>query len=437
MRSRLNSNLQQGFTLVELMVGLVIGLIATLVIMQTFSAFEGNKRSTTGISDAQTSGNIGLYMVQRELQFAGYGIPVASGTLPTIKDENMPYKSNKFQSFSASTPADLEAEMDAALATAKAAYEAQIAINTAQVQQGENYSALRCDPAPHLYLDLDEDPGTAPINVDVTTPAFITENGASDSITIIYGNTNRGSIPTRISSVDSATNKINVDTNISCRQDNVALILKDINKGHGNQCQAVRLKSSADGFNNAALDDDGNGDGVGKIVLVDPTTIDYSKVEPGDRLACIGKVQRITFAINGNQLTKDVNGSGAQPIVDEIVGLQAQYGLSANANSEIVDIDNPASWTDATGAWAAPLAVTNRNRIKAVRLALIARNNLYEKDIVSQECNGAASGPAKVCIWGGNAGLSATLGADWNHYRYRVYELIVPLKNVLSASPQL
>lgn len=424
---------QQGFTLVELMVGLVIGLIATLVIMQTFSAFEGNKRSTTGISDAQTSGSIGLYMVQRELQFAGYGIPVASGTLPVVKSESMPYKSEKLQSFSASTPTDLEAQMDAALAAAKSAYEAQIALNTAEVQAGENYSALRCDPAPNLYLDLDGDAGTAPISVDVTTPAFIAENGANDSITIIYGNTSRGSIPTRISSVESATNKLKVDNNISCRQDNVALVLKDINKDPGNaaKCQAIRLRSVADGYLNANLDADTT------TVEVDPTTIDYSNVEPGDRLACVGRVQRIVFAVNGNQLTKSVNGSVPQAIVDEIVGLQAQYGLSASANSEIVDIKNPASWTNATGAWAAPLSVANRNRIKAVRLALIARNNLYEKDIVSQECNGAAAGPAKVCVWGDNAGLSATLGADWDHYRYRVYELIVPLKNVLSASPQL
>ena len=41
-------NNQAGFSLVELMVGLVIGLMATLVIMQVFSTFEGQKRTTTG-----------------------------------------------------------------------------------------------------------------------------------------------------------------------------------------------------------------------------------------------------------------------------------------------------------------------------------------------------------------------------------------------------
>ena len=49
---------ESGFSLVEIMVGMAIGLLTTLVIMQVFSAFEGQKRSTTGSADAQTSGGL-------------------------------------------------------------------------------------------------------------------------------------------------------------------------------------------------------------------------------------------------------------------------------------------------------------------------------------------------------------------------------------------
>jgi prepilin-type N-terminal cleavage/methylation domain-containing protein len=111
--SLINLRRQKGFTIVELMVGLAIGLIATLVIMQTFSNFEGNKRSTTGIADAQTNGSIGLYMIQRELQFAGYGVPVSSGTLPTISrnPEQM-----QFQDYVGKTQAEINAIYAAKLA---------------------------------------------------------------------------------------------------------------------------------------------------------------------------------------------------------------------------------------------------------------------------------------------------------------------------------
>ena len=43
----------QGFSLVELMVGLVVGMIGVVIMMQIFSVSEGYKRTTTGGDDAQ------------------------------------------------------------------------------------------------------------------------------------------------------------------------------------------------------------------------------------------------------------------------------------------------------------------------------------------------------------------------------------------------
>ena len=44
---------EAGLSLVEVMVALVVGLITVLVVMQVFTAFEGDKRTTMGVSDAQ------------------------------------------------------------------------------------------------------------------------------------------------------------------------------------------------------------------------------------------------------------------------------------------------------------------------------------------------------------------------------------------------
>src|SRR5512143_3307193 len=65
---------QAGFTLVEIMVGLAIGMLASVIIMQVLSVFESQKRTTTGSADAQTNGNIALYDIQRDLQLAGYAL---------------------------------------------------------------------------------------------------------------------------------------------------------------------------------------------------------------------------------------------------------------------------------------------------------------------------------------------------------------------------
>jgi type IV pilus assembly protein PilW len=62
-----------GFSLIEVMVGMVIGMLAIIVIMQVFSMFEGQKRTTTGAGSAQNTGVIALYGLQRDIQQAGYG----------------------------------------------------------------------------------------------------------------------------------------------------------------------------------------------------------------------------------------------------------------------------------------------------------------------------------------------------------------------------
>lgn len=68
----------KGFTLVEIMVGMVIGMLGIIVMMQLFSLTEGQKRATTGAGDAQSAGVIALYGLQRDIRQSGYGIADAN-----------------------------------------------------------------------------------------------------------------------------------------------------------------------------------------------------------------------------------------------------------------------------------------------------------------------------------------------------------------------
>lgn len=72
---------QRGFSLVEVMVGLVVGLITVIVIMQVFAVTEGQKRTTTSGSDAQINGATALYALEREIKQAGYGFSTVSNLL--------------------------------------------------------------------------------------------------------------------------------------------------------------------------------------------------------------------------------------------------------------------------------------------------------------------------------------------------------------------
>ncbi len=64
----------RGFSLVELLVGIVVAMAAVLVVTQVFRLSEGQRRSTSGGDDAQTTGAIALSLLQRDLRQAGQGL---------------------------------------------------------------------------------------------------------------------------------------------------------------------------------------------------------------------------------------------------------------------------------------------------------------------------------------------------------------------------
>jgi type IV pilus assembly protein PilW len=70
-----------GFTLVEIMIALLIGVIGIVVIMQAYAVSENYKRTATSGGDAQINGGIALYMMERELRLAGFGLvtPILAG----------------------------------------------------------------------------------------------------------------------------------------------------------------------------------------------------------------------------------------------------------------------------------------------------------------------------------------------------------------------
>jgi len=77
---------QRGFSLVEILVAVLIGLLTVLVIFQVFTAAEGLKRNTTGAADAQQNGLFSTFTLALELANAGNGIAVAGSELHSCPD---------------------------------------------------------------------------------------------------------------------------------------------------------------------------------------------------------------------------------------------------------------------------------------------------------------------------------------------------------------
>jgi type IV pilus assembly protein PilW len=124
-----------------------------------------------------------------------------------------------------------------------------------------------------------------------------------------------------------------------------------------------------------------------------------------------------TYSINSASSLQLVDNSApAIPIAAQIVELQAQYGI-ADVGSQAVN-----NWVDATGTdWAAPTPA-NIRRIKAVRIAVVARSTQQEKVVVTG---------TPLQLW---PGKTMALSTDDQRYRYKIYQTIIPLRNVMWAN---
>ena len=69
----INLTALRGFSMVELMVAMLIGLIGMIIIFQVFEVSEGIKRTTTSGGDAQQNGAVALYVIEHDLRNAGAG----------------------------------------------------------------------------------------------------------------------------------------------------------------------------------------------------------------------------------------------------------------------------------------------------------------------------------------------------------------------------
>ncbi len=72
--TRTRQQCHHGFSLIELMIAMAIGLFGVLIMVQVFSMSEANKRVSTSGNDAMNEGVVSLYAVQREVRMAGFGI---------------------------------------------------------------------------------------------------------------------------------------------------------------------------------------------------------------------------------------------------------------------------------------------------------------------------------------------------------------------------
>jgi type IV pilus assembly protein PilW len=343
---------ERGVSLVELMVGMVIGLIGVLLIMQVFSISEGQKRATTGGADAQENGNMALFSVERDLRMAGYAMNTADFLGCTVHAYD-----------SARSPTDFTFK----------------------------------------FLPVEITQGTS---------------GAPDTITINYGNSD--------GSVAGVT--FTEQTNVYKVQNRALFNTGDLTiaAAPGLDCTLAEVSGlptvagSTDAVNHSATETYTNT----ASATVTPTRnksgglgITYTA---GGTLFDVGPAPvSVQYSINNkNQLVvSNLMAVTSFAIAEEIVQMQAEYGKDKVGNDGVVD-----AW-EAT----APANAAEWTQVQAVRIAVLARNKQKEKFDASGACATTTDAPK----WKDGTAFTMTGIADWQCYRYQVFETIVPLRNMI------
>ena len=65
---------QGGFNLIDLLIGMVIGIFGMLAVAVVFRDFGQARNTQVQASESQTNGTMALYLIERDLGQAGYGM---------------------------------------------------------------------------------------------------------------------------------------------------------------------------------------------------------------------------------------------------------------------------------------------------------------------------------------------------------------------------
>lgn len=353
---------QRGVSLVELMVGVVLGLVVTLVVAQVMSFAEQQKRVTTGGSDAQVNGALALYTLQRELQMAGYG---------------------------------LTADRDALGCAIKARF-------------GNGGTSFSWSLAPVIITDG--------------------SNGAPDQIDILSAS-RPFSVPLLVTTDHAKTgDRFIVRSSIGAAAGDMMIAVPQGHDPVTNWCTAFTVSSLAG--TNQLVHASGTGgpwnqDGGSSIM---PAT----GYPAGSSLVNAGQLINRSFGISAAQALRQrtLNPSTAatdeQELFPQIVNLQAMYGKDTDGDGVVDSYDNTTPTTNA--GW---------RQVLAVRLALVARSASYDKNEVTTAAPlwdvGTSASVAGASACGSSRCLTLKVDglADWKHYRYTVFDVVAPLRNVV------
>ncbi|WP_137174274.1 PilW family protein [Massilia sp. HP4] len=373
-----------GFSLVELMVSIVIGLLAVLFATRIMTDSETSKRGALGGSDSMQNGMMAMFSISGDAEQAGYGLndPILNGCDTIFKDSK--------------------------------GYELAIAKR--------------------------DDADVTPLTGAVIVPGA---DGKPDQLTMYAGSAPGGTGTTRLLTNYIGGNQLVVDRDLyGFAVGDVIVVAPENGEGQCALAQVAALTvqgaSPALGigdirhrYNTGAMgrNFDGSASRIFNLGRESGLSFHTWLVESG--------VLRLRATNLG------ANGGAAHAVADNIVSLKAQYGFDMRGAA---DFDPERGMQ--VGGWSSAMVDADGDgieggagdyqRIAALRIAVVARAKTPERPGTDGVCTAQ---PAVIKVFGseqpqGVDPVEVELDVrvkddpvDWRCYRYRTFETIVPMRN--------
>lgn len=372
-----------GFSLVEIMVGLTVGLVTVLVVMQVMQVAEARKRSSTSGADAVVNAALGLYMIERDAKNAGYGMSSVQDSVgcpvrAQVSGVNRPF-------------------------------------NLVPVTIGDSANGA---PDTIRFLASNKNGVTLPTRIAVDHPVTAANFFVESDLGVEVGDM-MIAVPSVLSTANPPTNWCSV---FQVTGTGGAGGGGGGNGGGQGQNQVLHNSGQSD-WNQPG----------------GSTIFPSSGYMAGDHVVNLGSFLDHTYSIENNYLRltdykMPIDDSDDLDLYPNMVQLQAVYGKDTD-----VPRDNRVNVWNAT----APTTPAEWKQIIAVRVALVSRGQSPEPEVVTLDganaastCNNTMPHPAAVC-WkpdpnGNGVKIDVSAGnPNWQRYRYRVVETTIPLRNAI------
>lgn len=390
----LHARRPRGVTLIELMISLLIGMILTLAVSAVLSSFEGRRRTSNSGSELDKSGAVALMQIERWVKSAGTGFGQAAT-----------------YAYGCSLHA---AKGGTQLLPATAA----LAAPFGSVNPGAS-GVFRLVPVMIL-------PGQ-------TTPGV--SGGGSDVLVLMSSGAAWGSVPAMFSAGATAS-QLTLENALPFSA-NELLLVADRQPAADGSIAPCLVGQAASNFTGGATETMALG-GSWNASSVDGVGLTgYSETGAAIALGNVAQgrapsMQLVGVGDRNTLYTYDLLNTGSTALQAQAEGvfeLHALYGVDTNGDGTVdtwvSPSDTTAGYTVAALGDGSATAAARLKNIKALRVGLLMRTALPEKDQVS---------PASLSLFsdlGSTLAFTRSLTTAERKYRYRTVEATVPVRNNL------